>query len=92
MFDDPDAGSTYTVRFRAKADAPRRMFLGRFIDEPDWHAIGLSKEVSLTEEWQDYQYEFQAKELTAENTIQFIIGDQTGTVWIGDFTITKEAK
>jgi hypothetical protein len=42
LFDDPQAGATYTVRFRAKADAPRRIFLGGFIDEPDWHRIGLS--------------------------------------------------
>jgi len=46
----------------------------------------------LTEEWQDYQYEFQAKDLAAENTIQFILGDRTGTVWIADFTLTKGAK
>ena len=89
LFDDPQADATYTVRFRAKADAPRRMFLGGFIDEPDWHGIGLSQDISLTEEWQDYQYEFQAKDLAAENTIQFIVGDQTGTVWIADFSLTK---
>src|SRR5262249_41526923 len=92
LFDHPQAGATYTVRFRAKADAPRRIFLGGIIDEPDWHGIGLSQEVPLTEAWQDYQYEFQAKDLAAENLIQFIVGDQTGTVWIADFTLTKGAR
>jgi len=92
MFDDPEAGATYTVRFRAKADAPRRMVLGGFLDEHDWHAIGLSQDVSLTEEWQNYQYQFQAKDIAAENTIQFILGDRTGTVWIADFSLTKGAK
>ena len=92
-FDDPQEGATYTVRFRARADAPRRMLLsGGFIDRADWHGIGLSQEVSLTEEWQDYQYEFQAKNLAADNEIHFDLGDQTGTVWIADFTLTKEAK
>ena len=89
IFDDPQAGVTYTVRFRAKADAPRRIFLSGSIDEPDWHGIGLGQDVPLTEAWQDYQYEFQAKDLAAENTIQFSVGDQTGTVWIADFTLTK---
>jgi hypothetical protein len=92
LFDDPQAGATYTVRFRAKADAPRRIVVGGFIDEPDWHDIGLSQDVPLTEVWQDYQYEFQAMDLAAENSIQFNVGDQTGTVWIADFTLTKGAK
>jgi hypothetical protein len=92
LFDDPQAGATYTVRFRARADAPRRIVLGGYIDEPDWHGIGLGQDVPLTEAWQDYQYEFQAKDLAAENSIQFIVGDQTGTVWIADFTLTRGAK
>jgi hypothetical protein len=85
-------GATYTVRFRAKADAPRRIWLGGYIGEPDWHSIGLGQDVPLTEAWQDYRYEFQAKDLAAENLIGFNVGDQTGTVWIADFTLTKGAK
>ncbi len=92
MFDDPQAGATYTVRFRAKADAPRRIFLVGSIDEPDYHGIGLLQEVRLTQAWQDYQYKFQAKDLAAENMIQFNVGDQTGTVWIADFTLAKSAR
>jgi tetratricopeptide (TPR) repeat protein len=63
--------------------------LGGYIDEPDWHGIGLRQDVPLSEAWQDFQYEFQAKDLAAENSIHFIVGDQTGTVWIADFTLTK---
>ena len=92
LFDDLQAGATYTVRFRAKANAPRRISLSGFIDQPDWHSIGLGQDVPLTEAWQDYQYEFQAKGLAPENTIQFLVGNQTGTVWISDFTLTKGAK
>jgi hypothetical protein len=89
LFDNLQEGATYTVRFRAKADAPRRMLLLGQIDEPDWHFIGLNQDVPVTEEWQAYQYEFRAKDLVAENMIQFIVGDRTGTVWIADFTLTK---
>jgi hypothetical protein len=45
----------------------------------------------LTEEYRDYQCKFQAKDLAAWNEIHFIVGQQTGTVWIKDFTL-KEAK
>jgi hypothetical protein len=91
-FDDPQDGATYTVRFRAKADAPPRILLYGQIDEADWHDIGLVEDVPLSEAWQDYQYEFQAKDLAAENSIQFHVGNETGTVWIADFTLTKGAR
>jgi len=92
LFEDLQEGATYTVRFRAKADAPRTMDLYGGIDEPDWHSIGLQQEVPLTQEWRDYQYEFRAKDIAAANMIQFIVGQRTGTVWIADFTLTKGAK
>ncbi len=89
MFEDLQEGATYTVRFRAKADAPRTMVLFGGIGEPDWHNIGLLQEVPLTEEWRDYQYEFRAKDIAAANMIQFIVGDHKGTVWTADFSLTK---
>jgi WD40 repeat protein/serine/threonine protein kinase len=92
VFNDLQEGATYTVRFRAKADAPRSMRLRGQIDEPNWHAIGLKQEVPLTQEWQAYQYEFQAKDLAASNVIEFIVGNRTGTVWIADFNLTKGEK
>jgi hypothetical protein len=47
--------------------------------------------VPLTKDWRDYQYEFRAKGITARNTMQLILGQQTGTVWVADFTVTKRA-
>jgi WD40 repeat protein len=89
-FDDLQEGATYTIRFRAKGDAPRRMRIWGQISEPDWHGIGLDEEVLLTTDWQDYRYEFQAKDVTAWTKINFRVGNQTGTVWIDDFTLTKK--
>jgi hypothetical protein len=92
LFDDLQKGATYTVRFRARADVPRPIRLFGGIDEPDWHDIGLNQSVPLTERWETHQYQFRAKGLAAENTIQFIVGERTGTVWIADFTVTSGAK
>jgi hypothetical protein len=39
-----------------------------------------------------YETRFTAKNIAAVNKILFILGQQTGTVWIDDFTVTKEAK
>jgi WD40 repeat protein/serine/threonine protein kinase len=91
-FDDLEEGATYTIRFRAKADAPRRLTLVGQILQPDWHSIGLSKIVPLIQDWQPYRYEFRAKDLAATNKIGFFVGERTGTVWIADFSVTKGAK
>jgi hypothetical protein len=91
VFDDLQDEEIYTIRFRAKAISPRRMRLRGEIAEPDWHCIGLEEEVPLTDVWQDYQYQFQAKNLTLWTKINFLLGDRTGPVWIADFTLTKDA-
>jgi hypothetical protein len=92
LFDDLEEGSTYTIRFRAKATARRHLKLSGSIEEPTRHDIGLDEEVSLTEDWLAYRYEFRAKNLTGEPKISFALGERTGTVWIADFTLTKHAK
>ena len=91
-FDDLLEGATYTVRFRARADVPRPINVAGIIGEPDYHGIGLSEVVSLTQDLRGYEFKFQAKDLAAKNMIQFHLGERTGTVWIADFTVTKEPK
>jgi hypothetical protein len=90
--EDFEEGAAYTVRFRAKADAPREITLYGHIAEPNWRGIGLSEAVSLTTSWKDFRYKFQAQQPAAGNLIGFIVGQRTGTVWIADFTLTKGAK
>jgi hypothetical protein len=90
--DDLQEGATYTIRFRARADAPRRFWLGGQLAMPDWHRIGLSQVVELTKEWQPCKFQFQAKDLGTLNKITFNIGQQGGTVWVADFTLTKATK
>jgi hypothetical protein len=92
LFENLEEGATYMVRFRAKADAPRKVRLVGLIGEPDWHGIGLDREVPVNADWQLYECEFQAKDLAAWNAIDFNLGQQTGAVWIADFTLTKRDK
>src|SRR5262249_57054490 len=69
LLEDLLEGATYTVRFRAKADAPRPMTLWGEIASPDWHCIGLDMAVPLSKDWKSYQYEFQAKDLMVSTKI-----------------------
>jgi hypothetical protein len=68
------------------------MKLEGLIAEPDWHGIGLDEELSVSEDWQTYRCKFQAKNLAGWTKINFGLGNQTGTVWIADFTVTKVTK
>jgi serine/threonine protein kinase/WD40 repeat protein/tetratricopeptide (TPR) repeat protein len=96
-FLDLEEGATYTIRFRAKADVPRSIELyAQRNGAPDWGPIGpefvLGRSIPITEKWEKYETRFTAKNIAAVNKINFILGQQTGTVWIDDFTVTKEAK
>jgi WD40 repeat protein/serine/threonine protein kinase/tetratricopeptide (TPR) repeat protein len=92
VFDDLQEGENYALRFRARADPPRRLKIWGEIAEPDWHGIGLDEEAIVSKSWQNYEYEFQAKNLRGTSKFNFRVGDQTGTVWLGDVTITRAAK
>jgi hypothetical protein len=90
VMDDLQEGATYSVRFRAKASVARPITVLGQVDEPDWHDIGLIRDLPLIERWQTFPIEFQAKNLAAMNVLQFILGDRPGTVWIADVSVTRK--
>ncbi len=80
---DLKSGDTYTVTFRAKADAPRSLPVAAGMDEADWHNVGLDTTAVLTTEWQTFQYVFAAHDAVPQHSrLAFTLGGQTGTVWI----------
>jgi len=91
MLVDLEQGSTYQIRFRAKADSARTILLYAQVEEPNYHGIGLNQGVSLATDWRTFECKFQAKDLGALNLLRFILGAQTGTVWIADVNVTKES-
>ncbi len=85
---DLKSGDTYTVTFRARADAPRALPVAASVDESDWHNIGLDTTAALTTEWRTFQYVFAAHDtLPSHSRLAFTLGGQTGTVWIDNLQI-----
>ncbi|HLK61180.1 MAG TPA: carbohydrate binding domain-containing protein [Chthonomonadaceae bacterium] len=85
---DLKEGATYTVSFRAKADAPRSLPVTAGLDEADWHNIGLSATAALTTEWKAFHFTFAAHDVVEKhNRIAFVLGGKTGTVWLSDVSI-----
>jgi hypothetical protein len=62
------------------------------IAEADWHGIGLSETMSLTENRREYPCTFVAKDRAATNMIPFYVGERTGTVWIADVTVSRSVQ
>ncbi len=84
-------GVAYRLTFQAKASGPRPITLCASKGSPDWRNYGLSRQVSLTTNWQEFSVSFEALETVADSRIQFFLGASTGTVWIDDVSLTRES-
>ncbi len=81
-------GATYTVTFRAKADAARPLPVAAGLDQDDWHSIGLQATAALSTDWKPFSYVFTAHDTVPGHArLAFTLGGSTGTVWIGDLQI-----
>jgi hypothetical protein len=82
-------GKIYTVRFRAKADQPRVIKLYAQTDQGDFHPVGLDTAVQLKSQWSDYTFSFTATKTEPKHVScpQFLLGSQTGTVWLADVSL-----
>jgi hypothetical protein len=77
-------GTTYSVSFWAKSDAPRSIVLSASKGGPDWRSYGLWQRVFLDTDWKEYTLSFKASETASDARIQFQVGESTGTVWLDD--------
>ena len=81
-------GETYTVTFRAKADAARTVAVAAGLDQADWHNIGLGPNAALATDWKPFTYVFTAHDtVPSHNRLAFTLGNQAGAVWISDLQI-----
>jgi formylglycine-generating enzyme required for sulfatase activity/tRNA A-37 threonylcarbamoyl transferase component Bud32 len=83
-------GDQYTVRFSAKASEPRMVLLGAYIDEADWHSIGLSIPIPLTTSFQTFQVPFRVQTAGEKKCrIGFVLGASAGVVTAKNMTLTE---
>ncbi|HEY3329774.1 MAG TPA: carbohydrate binding domain-containing protein [Capsulimonadaceae bacterium] len=81
-------GETYTVKFRAKADAERPILVIAQAMSGDYHAVGLVQNAPLTTEWKTYSYTFKAVNVPVDGVhLAVQAGQATGTVWVADLSV-----
>ena len=80
-------GQAYSLRFRARADYPR--LLRVYGVNGQGKDIGLDEMVHLTTDWKDYRAAMTAHDVAqGACTVQFEMGQNPGTVWIGGAALT----
>ncbi len=86
-------GKTYTLRFRAKANASRVMPVYAIVNGGDYHGIGLRQFAALTLAWHTFEYTFLAKDLGGAKLIcpEFSVGNAVGTVFLADVSLKPAA-
>ena len=80
-------GRYYTVRFRARADAPREVGYSVSQDADPWHNLGLSDAAKLTTEWQAFRAGFVAKEDNSQARLTFAVGGSPVPVELADVSL-----
>lgn len=76
------AGVNYQLQFWARSDSERRIDLHGLGGPPNFSPYGLWSIVALNNSWTFYTVDFVATTTANDGRIQFLMGDQTGNVWI----------
>ena len=81
----------YKVSFEAKTNGDKaEVSVFASISKRDWHNIGLFEDVSLTKEFQRFEFTFFVCDVEKDNRIGLIVGGQTGIVTVRNFRLVRE--
>lgn len=80
-------GDRYTVAFRARAAAPRKMIVRTQQTQESSAPLHLFERVSLTEQWQSFRFDFEPKFDDETARLVFNLGESDEAVEIADVTL-----
>jgi hypothetical protein len=78
------SGKYYTVTFDAAADKPRKIGCGVSQAHSPWSNLGLSRQVELKNEWQNFRYGFVAKADDENARISFSFGANNVPIYLAN--------
>lgn len=82
----------YRLRFHARADQPRDMYVAVSQVEYPWNGLGLKQQISLTSEWQFFDLEFVAKSTDRNARLVFDLGGSPIPVDINAVLLQGDSK
>ncbi len=81
------AGEAYYLRFWAKAESPRTVFVNLFHDGPPWNNYGLWEELNISTQWSQFIVSFVATH-TGQPRFSFNFGHQDIPIWIDQVSLS----
>jgi hypothetical protein len=85
-------GKTYTVTFWALTSDPMDLTIKCTKGTANWDSCGLNATVRLTTQWQRFSLTFQGKITVQDARLQFLLGGQTGQVWLDDVSLKERVE
>jgi hypothetical protein len=82
-------GVSYDDTFWARADTSRYLTVSSQKGSPNWDNYGLSQQVWITTNWQQYTVTFTATATAVDARLQFFLGAATGAVWLDDIHLNQ---
>lgn len=73
-------GATYRLRFQARSDEPRSVFVFVCQSQAPQDPIGLVEEVALTPKWQTFRFKFDATKTVGQAHLGFALATNTTAV------------
>ena len=87
-----NADLQYVLDFRARADAPRSIFVGFAKGHSPWTTLGLYDQIDLTPEWQRFEREFVVPEGENDVRIHFDLGCSDASVEVSSVTLLSRSE
>lgn len=82
-----DEGKSYTLRFRARADAPRRLDIAASQAHEPWRVLWAGG-AELTSDWKEFQFRFTPAATDGNGRIVLGgLGRAKGNVWLADVSL-----
>lgn len=83
-----EAGREYLVRFRARASQARTIEFLALRDRAPWTHVFPREEISITTEWQEFEFPLESEEGEPRGMVEFILGASDADVQIEAFEVT----
>jgi len=88
---DLEDGKTYVVKFAMKSPQEVAVNLVGQIHQVDWHEIGLREQLNPGKEYENFEFEFTARDVVdGNNRIGFVLGFAEGDVFVKDMTLSEK--
>jgi hypothetical protein len=83
------ANRRYRIRFRAKADKPRKIILAFGQAHPPWKGLGLYIPLALRSEWSSYQQDFESTATDDKTLVSFNLGGSNISVDLDSVSLVE---